>query len=85
MLASVVAVADVIDVQETGTVTVNLLEGFLDKLETFVVELASDCHEELINAECAVAIGIKSSEECRDVLFGDSCLEITTCFRKFLL
>ena len=85
MLASVVAVADVIDVQETGTITVDLLKGFLDKLETFVVELASDCHEELINAKCAVTIGIKSSEECRDVLFGDSCLEITTCFRKFLL
>ena len=85
MLARVVAVADVIDVQETGTVTVDLLEGFLDKLETFVVELASDCHQELINAECAVAIGIKSSEECRNVLFGNSCFEITTCFRKFLL
>ena len=85
MFARVVAVTNVVYVQETGAVTVNLLEGFLYELQAFVVELASDSHEEFIYAECAVTIGVKSSKERRDVLFRDTSLEITTCFCKLLL
>ena len=85
MLAGVVAVADVVDVQETRAVTVDLMEGLLDKLEAFVAELTADRHEELIDVECAVTIGVKGSKECRDVLFRDTGLEITTRLRKLLL
>ena len=63
-----IRVPDVIHIQIARTVLVNLAESLLHKLQSFVIKLAADGHQELVDVQRTVPISIESREQSWNIL-----------------
>ena len=63
-----IRVPDVIHIQKARTVLVNLTESLLHKLQSFIVKLTADCHQELVDVQRTVPIRIESGEQSWNIL-----------------
>ena len=62
MLRCVVRIFDVLDVKVAGSVLVNLSKCLFDKFKAHIAQLASDSHQELVDVQSSIMIGIESRE-----------------------
>ena len=77
VLGSIVNVLNVINVQITTAVNINLSESLLNESLSQVVEFSSDRIQELIYVQSAVSVGVEDIKEDRDVFITDANLEVS--------
>jgi hypothetical protein len=84
VLGSVVDILDVLDVNHAAAISVQLLEGFLDKSQSGRSQITSDDSEELIVADSAISVYVKGIEDDIDVLTGYLHSEILDGLSEFV-
>ena len=85
MFVSSIRIFDVVDVEEAGPILVNLSESLLHECQALVVQLATNCHQELIDVQSAVPVRVERIEERGNILLGNASLEIAASLGELLL
>ena len=84
MLRCIVAILDVVDIQDSRTVFVNDSERLFDNSDPLLVHVSTDSHDELVNAEYAISVNIEHVEENWHIFLRDSGFEIAASLAEFV-
>ena len=77
-----ISLFDIFDLYEPAAVPVKHRERFLYEYPPVFIELSPDGHEELVNVECAVVVGVEQVEDERHVLLVDAHAEVLASLRE---